>query len=139
MYAQRYGFDPGAYEEGTDEWNGKLDPNALPYEELQHHDTFYDGAHMTIVQQNPVLEVELPHQSLLRFYPAKRENIVANNAYSDFHVVRKLERQTEAGGDILYDFVAAAEDFSLQLFTGCPIVYFIPSDPAPIEPAGPPN
>lgn len=131
MYVQRYGFDPGTYEEGTNNWVGKDNADYIPYDELPSHTTLYDGVEMTILQQNPVLEVEFPHQSHLRFYPAKRENIALNNAYSDFHSVHVLDIQSANGGTMIYDCVAAAEDFSLHLFTGCPVVYYSPTNPSP--------
>lgn len=134
--AERFAVDRGAYAIGFDLWNGKGTDSDVPYEELQHWNTNHDGTHITVPQLNSVLEVEYPHQSQLRFYPCKRENITNTfgEAYVDYHKVSALIRHDptdQAGGTQVFDFVAAGEDFSLHFFTGCPIMYYSPSDPEP--------
>lgn len=134
MRAERYGFDRGAYQIGWDPWFGDGNNNDVPYEELQHWNTLHDGAHLTVQEQNPVLEVEYPHQSQLRFYPCKRANITDINTYVDYHKVSALIRHSggeKGGGSQIFDFCAAGEDFSLHFFTGCPIIYYAPSDTSP--------
>lgn len=132
LRTERFAYDKGTYQIGWDQWVGNDNDNFVPYEELQHWNTNHDGTHMTAPELNPVLEVEYPHQSQLRFYPCKRENITNTNSYVDYHKVSALIRHQPAtgGGSQIFDFVAAGEDFSLHFFTGCPIIYYAPSDPS---------
>lgn len=95
---------------------------------------FVHGFAGTTIQppaNNPVLEYDLPYQNTDRFLPAKQVDQttdVSNNTYHTYQAVTSLD-----SGDNLkpffFDYVAGAEDFSLSFFTGCPIMYYAPSDP----------
>lgn len=81
-----------------------------------------NGAHVTPVQLNPSLEVELPYYTNRRFFNARRINTVAERTLSDenppVHILQVTGNKCAVLG-----YVAAAEDFSLSFFMGVPIMY----------------
>lgn len=84
----------------------------------------WDGAHATVVFQNPILEVEFPYYANIRFSPAKRASLAPTemNAgqYHDVVGTWNLADGFQAG---LHSFVSTGEDFQLGFFTGCPVAY----------------
>lgn len=81
-----------------------------------------NGAHVTPVQLNPSLEVELPYYTNRRFYNARRINTVDTRLLSDENPpVHEL--QVTGSKSAVLGYVAAAEDFSLSFFIGVPIMY----------------
>jgi len=73
-------------------------------------------------QQNNVIQVELPFYNSGRFAHARI--ISAQDLNCNSHSVGLLGRYTDASRDnIVSDYVAAGEDFSLYFYTGAPILY----------------
>jgi len=134
LRSERVSGELGTYEITADPWLGTAPIDTLQRVNVAQWSNGHAGMHMTPPQLNPVLEVEYPHHSNLRFYPAKNENTTRSNSYGEFHkvsaVVRVNNKPGNAGGTHIYDFVAAGEDFSLHFFTGCPILYYVPIDPS---------
>lgn len=83
----------------------------------------WSGAHVTHVDQNPVLEVELPFQSNLRFAPARKKSVMeVGSPFSHNHTVR-YPCGDVAGATQLLQFVSVGEDFSLSFFQACPVFW----------------
>jgi hypothetical protein len=93
----------------------------------------HQGLHVQMANHNPVLEAEFPYQNNVRFLPGKEVDQTSANTNNTFHRVQTLVESdfntSECPG--YFDYVAGAEDFSLYFFTGCPVMYYAPSDPAP--------
>jgi len=89
----------------------------------------HQGVQCTLVEQNPVLEIELPFYANRRFVPARQRNIMLNgDTFNTFHdVIFPNSVSLTAGVNI---YVSAGEDFSLAFFQSCPVFYFA-GDPAP--------
>lgn len=87
------------------------------------------GVHCTMVEQNPVLEVEIPFFSNLRFSPARqRDSLASSDLFNTFHDLVFPNSIAETAG--VNTFVAAGEDFSLSFFQSCPVFHF-DVDPSP--------
>lgn len=83
----------------------------------------FGGVAATQGSQNPTLEVEYPFYSDVRYDTWYRNK---NKAYEDGHVVEAVLPQQSAlvGGEyLLSQFVATGEDFSLNWFVNCPIMW----------------
>jgi len=92
------------------------------------------GGHATNSATNPCLEIELPFYSQFRFFPAKYTNREESPEFCNFHKIQMTttdqyfndtftvqDTYKRAGYD---SYVAAAEDFSLFFFLGCPRMYY---------------
>jgi hypothetical protein len=81
------------------------------------------GMIVTQVQQNPVLEVELPFFSNLRFFPARKKNF--NSAGQETNKFHRLlvPKSTTATSSKAYAFVSTGEDFSLSFFQAVPVFW----------------
>jgi hypothetical protein len=93
----------------------------------------WDGTFATVVDQNPVCEVEIPYYFNVRFSPGKQANWTSDT--TTFRKYHRVDTIVEAKNDdpvALFCFVAAGEDFNLGFFTGAPVMYYVsPSaDPA---------
>lgn len=86
------------------------------------------GVQCTMIEQNPVLEVEIPFFHNRRFAPARQTNVLENNDFNTFHDLAFPNAIAKTAG--VNAFVAAGEDFSLSFFQSCPVFYFN-SDPLP--------
>jgi len=78
----------------------------------------------TTTRDNPVLEIEVPFYTNRRFYTAKSSNMDTDTTvcplYFSYGAFVNSAANTWFGWNT---YVAAAEDFSLSLFTGCPPCY----------------
>jgi len=100
-------------------------------EALRRFGTGHPGTHWSSVQQNPVIEVELPFHRNARFAYAKRGDYLQTTGTNEFH---RLSTTWDAGSDStphIFAHVATGEDFNLSFFTGCPIGYRDVSTVAP--------
>lgn len=82
--------------------------------------------------QNPAVEIEVPFYENVRFFPAKRVNLTAASLDRQmaFHKVAMTFTGNTNGADSLDSYVATGEDFTLAFFTGCPPLYYLPTEPA---------
>jgi len=91
---------------------------------LQTYTSLYNGALATPVGLNPDGEVELPFYTNRRFYNARRIRTLATRAVNDelpsVHTIYISGQRT-----VLFNYVAAGEDFSLAFFIGVPVMYSI--------------
>lgn len=106
--------------------------------QAEHFREEYSGAFGgTAVQPtrvNPVIEVDLPFYSNLRFHNG------ANLSSNEGHVSNPMHRvDVVATCDTLFgqvgvlDWVAAADDFSLSFFIGAPLMWWVPEVPKSAE------
>lgn len=82
----------------------------------------WDGATVTSVSNNPVLEGEIPFQTSRRFFPSKS----ADKTVRDFNTYHTLTSMWNSGGSTapgIHSYVSVAEDFNLGFFTGAPVLY----------------
>ena len=96
--------------------------NAFAHQILDSTESEVNGAHVAPVQLNPSLEVEMPFYTNRRFFNARRINIVDTRTASDETPPVHTLQVTGAKCAVLA-YVAAAEDFSLAMFMGVPIMY----------------
>lgn len=106
--------------------------NGSQYEKVRQAEVLlkhtWDGAVVTSTTQNPVIEVELPYYSPVRFNHAKIAN-VTEFVPSGFLRVHTLSTiwEVEAGDSaLIHCFVSVGEDFNLGFFTGAPVAYRVP-------------
>lgn len=95
----------------------------------------WDGAFATSRTQNPVLEVELPWYTNVRFFPGRRSDNTAS-ALSNFHTLTSIMSTADDGTACAgwHAYVSVAEDFNLAFFVGAPVMFLVgqSSDPAPL-------
>ena len=123
MMVNRIATDTSGY--GTSNRNIILSgtESALLKQVMGVYPSSHNGSAISVVSQNPVLEVELPYQSLFRFHDAKEADLtttVVNDEYHDFHSCGQF---SPGGGAIYETFCAIGEDFNVFFFTGVPICY----------------
>jgi hypothetical protein len=91
---------------------------------LNTYPSLFNGGSATPVDVNPDGEVELPFYTNRRFFNARRIRTLATRAINDelpsVHTV-----YTSGQRGVLFNYVAAAEDFSLSFFIGVPVMYSI--------------
>lgn len=75
---------------------------------------------------NPVLEYEMPWYTIFRFSPAK--TISGPSTQDEYHSVNFAANTNTSRLTGWDSYVSAGEDFTLSLFTGCPILY-LTTDP----------
>jgi len=91
---------------------------------LASYPSLYNGGLATPVDVNPDGEVELPFYTNRRFYNARRIRTLATRAINDeLPGVHTITTSGQRG--VLFNYVAAGEDFSLSFFIGVPIMYSI--------------
>ena len=90
---------------------------------------FHNGGHATIVELNPVLEVELPYYSNERFSPCRSLETFSSTSGYDKHEVRFPKSPAAAAG--VTRFVSVGEDFGLYFFQSVPRIYADYTDPIP--------
>jgi hypothetical protein len=92
----------------------------------------WEGQHMTVDSGNPVLEVEFPYINDIRFVPAKLANKTSVTGVDDsWHTFESTVSTSDLTQVVFEDQVSVGEDFTLFFFTGAPILYYYPTDPAP--------
>lgn len=108
-------------------YNTNKSEAALQCRTFQHG---HSGMHVQASGQNPVLEYELPYQDPRRFQTAKAKDMTFDPAlqYHEFFALN-YGNTVEEARPFFIDYVAGAEDFSLYFFTGCPVMYYAPTDP----------
>lgn len=96
----------------------------------------FDGAVVTPGSQNNVLEFECPYFANTRFDPAKQHNWTSD-AGSDrkYHWITSSWKGVANVLNCYNSYVATGEDFTLNFFTGAPIIYYSTTTPA-ADPTG---
>jgi hypothetical protein len=90
------------------------------------------GQQSTPYSMNPVLEVEFPYHSNLRFHPTRplQPNAQPALEYENSNEFKLFASQkSSAGGPCMIEYIAAGDDFSLFFFTNVPVCYYNPTDP----------
>lgn len=94
----------------------------------------WEGAAVTSVNQNPVVEVDIPYYSQFRFLPAKDADRTSSS-YENYYHRLWLTQITSSSGNIeppaVHAFVSISEDFNLAFFTGCPRAFWSPHSTEP--------
>lgn len=93
----------------------------------------WDGAVVTSTTQNPVVEVEIPQYTNVRFLPAKQANLTGPGPqFQRFHDLTTIWNTQDQDAPLIHCYVSVAEDFNLGFYTGPPVAYKLPqaSDPA---------
>jgi hypothetical protein len=85
----------------------------------------WPGAGATSVANNPVLELEFPYYSNLRFRPAKQGNKSTTANFNSFHTLSSMWDSVTGGRDGFHAYVSTAEDFTLGFFTGAPVIFIV--------------
>jgi len=112
--------------------------NSLDTQSVMAHDMSalmtnqWDGTTANAVSQNGCIEAELPYQAPFRFWPAKKHNYTSDASYMDTFSCQTITNIGADSGAHVMDWVAAGDDYSLFLFTGCPIAYYAPTDLAAV-------
>lgn len=85
------------------------------------------GAYVTPQRENPDCEIELPFYNQRRFMSARRIDNVSqrfpNPDFADVEFPPCHNVQANGPVGVMYNYVATAEDFSLNFFIGVPIMY----------------
>lgn len=90
----------------------------------------WPGAHVTPIQQNAALEVELPFYTEERFVPAKNGDVTGGDTRNFFHdLTCYVDANPTADVTSIRAYCSVGEDFTLGFFTGAPVAY-LQSDPA---------
>lgn len=91
---------------------------------LTRFPTLWDGGVVTPLDQNPVLEAEMPYFLNRRFSPAKRKNINSNtDEFDQFHELHLNWPSNNGNASAITALVSVGEDFTLNFFTGAPVLY----------------
>lgn len=86
--------------------------------------SMWDGGIVTPMDQNPVLEAELPYFLNRRFSPAKRLNVnTLTDEFDQFHQLFINWPAVNGSCSAAAAFVSTGEDFTLNFFTGVPVLY----------------
>lgn len=135
MSATRLPFG-GGFEEVSTVDQGVRTTRLMNYEALINLPDSWPGVCATSTNVNPVLEVELPYMSNLRFGFAKQANLTSATFNNYYH---RLDANCGSGVNNIRTAVRLAcfnsvgEDFNMFFFTGCPIAYreaFLPFPPS---------
>ncbi len=89
-----------------------------------------EGMIMQPASQQPVLEAEIPWASPYRFAPAQKDSPL-NPWEPAYEYTATYLKQASTNGAAVFKYVAAADDFSLFFYIGCPPVS-IHTEPLPI-------
>lgn len=87
----------------------------------------HDGAQFTVLNENPVIEIELPYQRNDRFLPGRELNYTTSSDM-DYHIAGT--HGSVPAPIALLRLCAAAEDFDLSYFLSTPVLYIV-STPLP--------
>ena len=92
----------------------------------------FAGVSATTTTQNPSVEAEIPYHSNYRFHPTRPLQPNANPAvqYELSYDYRLIDARTSTTAPVVFEYVAAADDFSYFFYTNVPVCYYAPSDPA---------
>jgi hypothetical protein len=107
------------------------------YSFLKDFPHLWDGAHMTDLALNPVIEVEIPFYQNSRFYQAKFASFgTTTDSYSNvgLHSIFARLKRKEDSSIVISNFVSTAEDFNLTFYLGPPVAYYNPTMPTPLVP-----
>merc|ERR1711983_524628 len=92
----------------------------------------WDGATVTSARQNPVVEVEIPFYSNLRFFPAKQANHTGAGAgFTQYHWLSTIWEASADDSAAIHCFVSVGEDYNLGFFTGAPVAWRVPQESEP--------
>jgi hypothetical protein len=107
---------------------GEVNGMALQGQLFYNHD--WDGGFVTMSDQNPVVEFEVPFYNTFRFATAKNADVTAPTAdFGSFHRYCSLWSKSASDVSTVMRHVSVGEDFVLAFFTGAPVLYYQPSDP----------
>lgn len=89
----------------------------------------WDGTTITATHNNPVIEVELPFYSNIRFFPGKQANMTGPP--ENFKLYHYLTTMFSASSNAthIHSYCSVAEDFTLGFFLGAPVAWRIGADP----------
>jgi hypothetical protein len=112
---------------------GNVSDRARAYEmEFPHT---WDGAAFTTIEQNPVLEVEMPLYNNVRFVPAKLANM-GSGGFLNFHWLLSWWQGHDTNSTpAIHAFVSIAEDFTLGFYLGPPVAYRVLMEDEPASSA----
>jgi len=91
----------------------------------------HSGTHWSTLEQNPVLEVELPFHRNRRFAQGKQADYTSPSTLDEFHITRTIWSANTNSSPYILSSVAAGEDFTLGFFTGCPVAWNEARGPTP--------
>jgi hypothetical protein len=98
--------------------------------ELSTAGSGWPGSHVTPIQQNAALEVELPFYTEERFVPGKKGNVTGTGTRNFFHdLTCYIDANSSSDVASIRAYVSTGEDYTLGFFTGAPVAY-LQSDPA---------
>lgn len=80
----------------------------------------FSGAHFTTIEQNPVLEVELPYYSNERFRPGRTLSVATTgkDSYHELRAPKNIDNTV-----LVHRFMSVGEDFGLFFFQAAPSVW----------------
>lgn len=125
MEVSRFPSKRTAYSEGFAPFVSSGTANAIAEGNVDVREHSFVGVTRVCKSLIPVIEVELPWYSNLRFFPAKKKSLTASTAFTEYHQFQTVT-DLEATGDtgtVFDTFCSVGEDFSSFFFTGAPIVY----------------
>lgn len=98
--------------------------------ELSTAGSGWPGSHVTPIQQNAALEIELPFYTEERFIPGKKGNVTSTGTRNFFHdLTCYIDANATSDVASIRAYVSTGEDYTLGFFTGAPVAY-LQSDPA---------
>lgn len=109
----------------------------IPFEYARYMPVGEGGSFVTNTDGNPVAEIELPFYTPYRFLTPKPEResqdtlVVKDRSLSsarddgEFHIVTAFVAPDKDQGGPLMSYYAAADDFSLHMYLGPPLLYYI--------------
>ena len=107
----------------------------MSYEAMLRMPDAWPGTTATATRINPVVEVELPYMSNLRFGFAKEANMTTSGFNDYYHRLdvycSDASDTTTASSTRVACYNATGEDFGLYFFTGAPIAYYSSTLPPP--------
>eukprot|EP01010_Urceolus_cornutus_P000929 NODE_143_length_2217_cov_87.012915_g116_i0.p1 GENE.NODE_143_length_2217_cov_87.012915_g116_i0~~NODE_143_length_2217_cov_87.012915_g116_i0.p1 ORF type:complete len:638 (-),score=-0.75 NODE_143_length_2217_cov_87.012915_g116_i0:304-2103(-) len=89
------------------------------------------GSQVTVLDQNPVLEIELPYHQEFRFTPTRdlQPNALPGVTFNSTHTVTTLASSTSNDSITNITYCAAGDDFSFFFYTNVPVCYYLPGFP----------
>ena len=108
-------------------------PQIVAEEGARIYSHLWDGGAVTATDQNPVLEFEAPFYQPFRFATAKVADVTtAGTEFGSFHRCCTLWSKSGPDQSAILRYVSVGEDFTLNFFTGAPILFYAPTDPSAV-------
>lgn len=133
MSVRRLATEAFGYSETEDGIQMNASANFVSWTAMENMGNTWDGNTVTETSVNPVLEVELPYYSNLRFGFAKEANLTTSTSVDYFHELETFVFNNTSSASQFDSYCSIGEDFSLYFFTGAPIAYYQGfQDPLPV-------